>query len=155
MRRPVSALCNFSGRSFVAYITPTAVFAPHLLPSMGLAIDRELLVGGCLDDAAEAEYLGKLGLVGRLSDHNVTSFVVCVSMFQHISGRVNSRKSVRFQVIDEQKHQRLVVEELLQALERELVEVIIDGNHLHLGGVVVLKQFEHLLGVDETAQVED
>ena len=44
---------------------------------------------------------------------------------------------------------------MLEALERELVEVVVDGDNLHLDQCVVLQQLEHQLGVDQRAQVED
>ena len=44
---------------------------------------------------------------------------------------------------------------MLQALERELIKVVVDANHLHLGACIVFQQLKHLLRVDETAQVED
>lgn len=44
---------------------------------------------------------------------------------------------------------------MLQTLKGELVEVVVDADHPYLGPCIVLQQFEHLLGVDQTAQVED
>ena len=44
---------------------------------------------------------------------------------------------------------------MLEALERELVEVVVDADDLDLDQRVVLEQLEHELGVDEAAQVED
>ena len=78
-----------------------------------------------------------------------------MTMLQHIARRMDARKPVRLEIVDEQKHQRLVVEELLETLKGELVEVVVYADHLHLGYGVVFQQFEHLLGIDETAQIED
>ena len=44
---------------------------------------------------------------------------------------------------------------MLQTLERELVEIVVDADHPYLGSCIAFQQFEHLLGVDETAQAED
>ena len=68
---------------------------------------------------------------------------------------MNPRVSIDAQVVDEKEHQALIVEKMLEALERELVEVVVDADDLDLDQRVVLEQLEHEFGVDEAAQVED
>ena len=101
------------------------------------------------------EELGQVILVRRLVYHDVASFVVRVPVLDHVGARMNSRVSIDAQVVDEEEHQALVVEEVLEALERELVQVVVDADDLDLDQRVVLEQLEHELGVDEAAQVED
>lgn len=79
--------------------------------------------------------------MGRLVDHNIAGLVVRVPILYHVWARVNPRIPVDSQVVDEQKHQALVVQKVLKALKRELVQVIVNGDDLHLDKSVVLKQF--------------
>lgn len=101
------------------------------------------------------EELGQVILVRRLVYHDVASFVVRVPVLDHVGARMDSRVPIDAQVVDEEEHQALIVEEVLEALERELVEVVVDADDLDLDERVVLEQLEHELGVDEAAQVED
>ena len=101
------------------------------------------------------EELSQVILVRRLVYHDVASFVVRVPVLDHVRARVDSRVPINAQVVHEKEHQALVVEEVLEALERELVQVVVDADDLDLDQRIVLEQLEHELGVDETAQIEN
>ena len=68
---------------------------------------------------------------------------------------MDTRVPIDPQVVHEEQHQALIIQKVLQSLERELVQIVVDGDDLHLDQRVVLEQLEHELWVDEAAQVED
>ena len=115
----------------------------------------EFMFGWRSEHIMHLEELGQVILVRGLVYHDVASFVVRMPVLDHVGARVDSRVSIDAQVVDEEEHQALVVEEVLEALERELVEVVVDADDLDLDQRVVLEQLEHELWVDEAAQVED
>ena len=59
------------------------------------------------------------------------------------------------QVFHKKEHQSLIVEEVLQPLQREFVEVVVDVDDFNLGQGVVFEQLQHLLGVDQTPKTEN
>ena len=78
-----------------------------------------------------------------------------MAVFNHIRARVDPSEAIDLKIVDEEEHEALVVKEVLQTLQRELVEVVVDAHHLDLLHGVVLEHLEHQLGVDEAAKVED
>lgn len=93
--------------------------------------------------------------MGRLANHYVARLVVGVSVLNHVGTHVNALECVCLEIVDKEKHQALVVEEMLESFERELVEVVVNADNLHFDQGVVFEQFEHQLWIDETAQVKD
>lgn len=115
----------------------------------------ELVVGRRSEDLVHLEEVSQMLLVHGLVDHDVAGLVVGVAVLDHVRAHVDTRVAVDPKVVDEQEHEALVVEEVLEALEGELVQIVVDADDLHLDECVVLQKFEHELRVDQTSQVED
>ena len=61
-----------------------------------------------------------------LIDHDVAGLVVGVAILDHVGAGVDPREAIDPQVVDEEKHEALVVQEVLEALEREFVQVVVN-----------------------------
>lgn len=64
--------------------------------------------------------------MGRLVNHDAAGFVVGVAVLDHVWAGVDARVPIDPQVVHEEQHQALVVQEVLQSLKRELVQVVVD-----------------------------
>ena len=83
----------------------------------GTATVFKLLVSRHLEDCLDVEVRAKELLVGRLADHSAACFVVGLPVLDHVGALVDSLVPIDLEVVDKQKHQALVVEEVLQALK--------------------------------------
>ena len=61
-------------------------------------------------------------------------------MLEHIRAGMNALEMICAQVFTQQKHQRWIVQELLQSLERKLVQVIEDLDYVQFALGVVFDQ---------------
>lgn len=115
----------------------------------------ELAVRGDFENGLQVAAGGEVVLVHRLVDHDVAGLVVGVAVLHHVRALVDALEPIDFQVVDEEEHQALVAEKVLQAFKGELVQVVVDVDDLHLYHAVVLLDLQHQLRVDEAAQVEN
>lgn len=115
----------------------------------------ELLVRGRSEDLSNVELASQGFLVDALADHDVAGLVVSVAVLDHVRTLVDADKAILLQVGHKEQHQALVVQEVLQSLQRELVQVVVNAHNLHFHQGVVLEELEHQLRVDQTSEVED
>ena len=68
----------------------------------------------------------------RLVNHDCAGFVVGLAVLDHVGAQVDAPEANRRQVVHEEEHQALVVQEMLEPLQRKLIQVVVDADDLHL-----------------------
>ncbi len=64
-------------------------------------------------------------------------------------------EAIDIQIVDEEKHETLVIQKLLESLQAEFVKVVVNVDNIHLGHCMFFQKLQHLLWMDQTSQVED
>ena len=117
---------DIAHRAIIAIITQViAIILIPILRALSLLLDcgaignlvLKFVVGRRPEHLVHLEEVGQVLLVGRLVNHDVAGFVVGVAVLDHVWAGVDARVPVDPQVVHEEQHQALVVQEVLESLE--------------------------------------
>ena len=89
------------------------------------------------------------------SEHLPAGLIVCLPVLVHVWTAVDARELDCLQVDTEEEEEILVVDELGQALQRELVQVVEYFENVQLCLRALAMFAKHNLRVDYTAEIEN
>ena len=97
----------------------------------------KLMLGRHSENLLDLEKFTQIGLVRGLAYHDIAGFIVGTSILDHVWTSMDPGETIDSQIVHKEQHETLIVQEMLQALQRELVKIVVNADDLDFDHGVV------------------